>query len=121
MVIFNKFLSKNTLFLDKKLWKMTIVLPKCALWRSICADTVDIKDHNSNQSKIVLLIVSECTSVGCNHHCQITVTNILHPIIVKLPSNICSLALQEPPYILVLLSSHVFQTTKWKQHTYRLL
>ena len=46
MVIFGQILSKNTLILDKKLLKMTIVCPKCAPWRSnqewrsICVDTV---------------------------------------------------------------------------------
>ena len=46
MVIFDQFLSKNTLNLDKKLLKKTTVCPKYAPWRSnqewhsICADTV---------------------------------------------------------------------------------
>ena len=46
MVIFGQILYKNTLILDKKLLKMTIVCQSCALWRSnqewrsIWADTV---------------------------------------------------------------------------------
>ena len=46
MVIFGNFLSENTVFLDEKLPKITIVSPKyaswCSIqeWRSICADTV---------------------------------------------------------------------------------
>ena len=49
MVIFDQFLSKNTLNLDKKLLKMTTVCPNCSPWRSnqewrfICADTVIIE------------------------------------------------------------------------------